>query len=293
MTAGQRAELGVVVVHHRTPGHLYDALWRIGAAMPAPMVVLVDTAPDDEVLTAAAKIVPDLVVVPTANHSYSHAVNRGWQELARLGAPRYLAQMNADVMVEPDTFERLIAALDADPGAGIAGPLPVTASGKPQDLGPLYAFEYRRLRRSSAGSVKVRWLSGCMQLVKPAVLEAVGAFDTAYRFANEDMEFCLRAAGAGFTSLLVDARVVHLGGSSTPKHPAFHVEGRRGGYLLSSKYLPPPLSFLHRGFLRTEAALGSALARDPVVKVGHQRMARLIRDGAWHRSPFGATLDDR
>lgn len=254
--------------------------------------MLVDTAPNDDVLTAARKIVPGLVVVPTKNHSYSHAVNRGWEELAKL-APQYLAQMNADVMVEVNTFERLIAALEADPEAGIAGPLAVTTTGKPQDLGPLYALAYSRLRRTHGGSVKVRWLSGCLQLAKRAVLEKVGAFDTEYRFANEDMEFCLRAADAGFTSLLVDTEVLHLGGASTPRHPAFHVEGRRGGYLLSAKYLPPAVSFLHRGFLRTEAALGSALAKDPVVKVGHQRMARLIRDGAWHRSPFGATLDDR
>ena len=284
--------LGIVVVHHRTPGPLFDALWRLGAAAPDAAVVLVDTAPDDEVLAAARRIRPGLNVVATANHSYSHAVNRGLQELAAR-APGYLAIMNADVMVEPDTFARLIGTLAATPGAGVAGPLALVPSGKPQDLGPLYALEYRRLRRSPHGSVKVRWLSGCLQVVDSAVVDAVGGYDTEYRFTNEDMEFCLRAAGAGFASLLVDTEVVHLGGTSTPKHPAFHVEGRRGGYLLSEKYLPAVVTYLHRGFLRAEAALGGALARDPVVKVGHQRMARLIRDGAWYRSPFGATLDDR
>jgi GT2 family glycosyltransferase len=289
---GSGRELGITVVHHRTPGPLFDALWRIGAAAPDAAVVLVDTAPEDDVLAAAARILPGLMIVATANHSYSHAVNRGWKELEPL-APRYLAQMNADVMVEPDTFTRLAGALAATPGAGIAGPLALTPAGKPQDLGPLYALEYRRLRRPSRGSVKVRWLSGCLQLVDRAVIDAVGGYDTEYRFTNEDMEFCLRAARAGYSSLLVDTEVVHLGGTSTPKHPAFHVEGRRGGYLLSATYLPSALTFLHRGYLRTEAALGSALARDPVVKVGHQRMARLIREGAWHRSPFGATLDDR
>lgn len=298
MNSGARPELGIVVVHHRTPGPLYDALWRIGAAAPDAVVVLVDTAPDDEVLAAAARILPGLIGLPTSNHSYSHAVNRGWNELAAL-SPRYLAQMNADVMVEPDTFTRIIAALEADPAAGVAGPLALTSHGKPQDLGPLYGIEYRRLRRAThrrdgAGtSVRVRWLSGCLQVAKRAVIEKVGGYDQEYRFTNEDMEFCLRASAAGFASLLVDTRVVHLGGTSTPRHPAFHVEGRRGGYLLSATYLPPAVSFLHRGFLRTEAALGSMLARDPVVKVGHQRMARLIRDGTWHRSPFGATLDDR
>ena len=43
-------ELGIAVVHHRTPGPLFDALWRIGAAAPDAAVVLVDTAPHDAVL---------------------------------------------------------------------------------------------------------------------------------------------------------------------------------------------------------------------------------------------------
>lgn len=286
------AELGIVVVHHRSPGPLYDALWRIGAAAPAATVVLVDTAPDDEVLKAAAGILPRIVIVPSVNHSYSHAVNRGLEALTA-AAPSYLVVMNADVMVETETFTALARALDAHPEAGVAGPLALTPNGKPQDLGPLYALEYRRLRRSPGGSVAVRWLSGCLQMIDPAVVAAVGGYDPEYRFCNEDMEFCLRAGKAGFASLLVDTTVVHLGGTSTPSHPAFHVEGRRGGYLLSSQYQPAAVSFLHRGFLRAEAAIGGALARDPVVRAGHQRMARLIHDGAWHESPFGATLDDR
>jgi len=286
-------ELGVVVVHHRSPEVLFDALRRLIASVPQAAVVLVDTAPVVEVLAEARRIVPGITVVRAPNHSYSHSVNSGFAALTPL-RPRYLALMNADVMVEPHTFTDLTAALDATPDAGIAGPLALTPAGVPQDLGPLYAIEYRRLRRSPSGRVRVRWLSGCLQVVRPAVIETVGGYDPVFRFCNEDTEFCLRAAARGsFASLLVDTTVVHLGGASTPRDPAFHVEGRRGGYLLSTRYMPPPIRFLHRGFLRAEAAVGGALARDPVVRVGHQRMASLIRRGAWHDSPFGDTLDDR
>lgn len=286
-------ELGIVVVHHRAPEVLYEALERVKVAAATAAVVLVDTAPDEAVLTAARRIVPRLTVVTATNHSYSHSVNEGLAALASV-RPRYLALMNADVLVEPQTFDDLIAALEADPTAGIAGPLASTPAGRPQDLGPLYALNYLRLRRSRTRSVRVSWLSGCLQVVDPAVITSVGGYDPAFRFCNEDIEFCLRAAARGsFRSVLVDTPVVHLGGASTPSDPAFHVEGRRGGYLLSTRYLPPTVRFLHRGFLRAEAAIGSALARDPVVRAGHERMARLIRRGAWDASPFGATLDDR
>lgn len=288
-----RPDLGVVVVHHRSPEPLFDALWRLGAVEQDAVIVLVDTAPDPDVLAEARRIVPSLRVVTPTNHSYSHSVNTGFEALAEL-EPRYLALMNADVMVEQDTFTALMAALEAHPDAGIAGPLALTPAGRPQDLGPLYAVNYRRLRRAADGRVRVRWLSGCLQVVRPAVLESVGGYDPAFRFCNEDTEFCLRAAVRGsFTSLLVDTPVIHLGGTSTPSHPAFHVEGRRGGYLLSTRFQPPTVRFLHRGFLRAEAAVGGTFARDPVTKAAHRRMAALIRCGGWDDSPFGATLDDR
>lgn len=293
MTSRRQGELGIVVVHHKTPAVLYRALERVATAEPGATLVLVDTAPDPAVLARATAAAPGLVVVPTANTGYAAAVNRGIAALlAGPTQPSYVALMNADVLVGQSTFADLTAALDGGAGS-IAGPLARTPAGALQDLGPLYALAYRRSRRAGGAPVRVRWLSGCLQVMTLDVVRDLGGYDEAFRFCNEDMEFCLRAAAAGHLSLLVASDVVHLGGTSTPSHPAFHVEGRRGGYLLGERYLPPAVSFLHRGFLRAEALLGGWLARDEVARDAHRRMARLIHDGAWHTSPFGATLDDR
>src|SRR5690606_9264111 len=56
--------------------------------------------------------------------------------------------------------------------------------------------------------------------------------------------------------------VTHLGGTSTPPHPAFHVEGRRGGYLVTARHLPGAARALHRAYLVLEGSLGALLARD-------------------------------
>lgn len=283
------AELGIVVVHHRTPQDLLaDALARLRAAAPSARVVLVDTAggPAADTVSVGPS---NWETVQVPNHSYSHAVNSG---LERLSEP-YLVVMNADVLVEHDTFDRLLSAMRADPQAGIVGPLALTPDGRPQDLGLPYRLAYAAAARSGAAGARVSWLSGCLQLIDRGLYEAIGGYDDSLRFFNEDLEYCLRARRAGRICRLVAAPVVHVGGASTPAHPAFHVEGRRGGYLLTQRYRSPAFAFLHRGFLRMEALLGAWSARDEPTRDSHRAMKRLLASGDWQRSPFGATLDDR
>src|SRR5680860_899549 len=286
-SADQR--LGIVVVAHRTPRDLLDrAMARVAAAAPEARVVVVETGGGPTV-ERAASWPATLEAVATANHSYSRAVNVG---LERLTTP-YLVVMNADVLVERDTFDRLLTAHRGDSRAGVVGPLALTPEGRPQDLGLPYRLNYAAARRSGESGASVSWLSGCLQLFDRDLYQTIGGYDESLRFFNEDLEFCLRARRAGRRCLLVVAPVVHHGGVSTPSHPAFHVEGRRGGYVLSERYLPNVVTFMHRAFLRAEAAIGARLARDENARAGHAMMANLIREGAWHESPFGPTLDDR
>lgn len=283
------AGLGVVVVHHRTPRELLDdALRRLALAAPASRVVLVDTGADPD-LAPGAGWPRRLEVLPSANHSYSRAVNQG---AARLDSP-LLAIMNADVLVEQDTFERLGAALTSDPLAGVAGPLALTTQGRPQDLGLPYRLVYARATRAGEGGAPAPWLSGCLQLIDAQLFDGLGGYDESLRFCNEDLDFCLRVRRSGRRCLLVPAPVVHVGGVSTPDDPTFHVEGRRGGYVITQRYRSPPFALLHRGFLRAEAALGNRFAADDAARARHTAMARWLSAGAWDRSPFGATLDDR
>src|SRR5690606_2403921 len=110
------------------------------------------------------------------NHSYSRAVNLG---LKRLTEP-FLVVMNADVLVEPDTFERLLAALEEDSGAGLAGPLALTPRGHPQDLGLPYRLAYARALRAGGSGTRVAWLSGCLQLIQRRVYENIGGYDETF-----------------------------------------------------------------------------------------------------------------
>ncbi len=286
--AGVTPELTVVVVHHRTPEILEACLERLGRCEPSVRRVVVETAPDEAVLETLRDRHPDVTVVTALNHSYAHAVNVG----LKLADGTFVAHMNADVYVEPDTFARLVDALERHPGAGVAAPLARTPQGRRQDHGVLYHPHYLRLGLRPGGSVRVPWLTGCLQVVRRSVLDRIGGLDPSLRFYNEDMEFCLRARAAGFRCLLVDVPVLHLGGTATPSAGAFLVEGVRGGYQLSRRYLPAPARLAHRVALATWGSLGGAFGREPERRRALRRIGAMARSGRFDESPFGDTLLD-
>jgi len=285
---GVTEALTVVVVHHRTPEALATCLERLAGCRPPVRPVVVDTSPDDAAAGSLRARHPDVLAMSAPNHSYAHAVNVGLKH----ADGTFAAHMNADVFVEPDTFERLLGALRHDPDAGVAAPLARTPRGRRQDHGLLYHRHYLRLGLRPGGSVRVPWLTGCLQVVRRSALERVGGLDASLRFYNEDLEFCLRARAAGFACRLVDTPVLHLGGASTPADGAFLVEGVRGGYQLSRRYLPRPVRLAHRAGLAVWGALEGTLARSPQRRGALRRIAAMARTGRFDDAPFGDTLAD-
>lgn len=286
--------LTVAAVHYRTPELAVSCLERVRRSAPQAELRLVDTDPDEAFARALAKERPDVAYLGAANRSYAHAVNVG---LAG-ATTEYLAFMNADVIVTDRTFSDLIAALGADRDAGAAGPLVNDRGGRLQGLGPAYAGHYRRLRRASHAdavphAVTVPWLSGCLTVVRLSDWRALGGYDEAFRFYNEDLDFGLRLRESGRRNLLVDTPVVHLGGTSTPAHPAFALEGRRGGLLVGKRHYGAALRAAQVAFVAVEAAVGSLLARTPGRRAANAELLRIVRTGDLGATPFGATLDER
>ncbi len=303
MLANMPSSLGIAVIHHRTPQVALDCLARLRTAAPGAQVVVVDTAPDPSFRRELAELHPDVAFLPVANHSYARSVNSG---LAALDAT-WLVQMNADVFVEPHTFDHLLGVLRHHPTGAVAAPLALDPTGAPQAMGAPYARHYRRLDRAARlnrlqgegptgalpAYVTVSWVAGYLQAMSRDTWHQVGGFDESFRFFNEDLDFCLRARQAGFHCLLVDSPVLHLGGSSTPTDPAFHAEGRRGGWLLARRHHGRARRLAHHAFLWAEAVAGSWLHPSRPQRAGHRLVLEMLRSGAWDESPFGPTLDDR
>ena len=274
--------LTLLVMHYRTPDVLRACLEKLAAFAPNTRVIVIDSSPPDE----TPSVETELVKVP--NHSFAHMLNCG---LKRVQTP-YVAHLNADVFIEPETLPQLLAAVQ-QPGVGMVGPTVRTPDGKLQNQGLPYRRHYRRLNRSTQ-AVSVPWLSGCLQLVRMEAVAAVGGMDASLRFYNEDMEWCFRFRRTGWACHLVKTEVLHLGGSSTPKDPRFTVEGYRGGYKLSQRYQGPVYQGLHRTAVRVQSAWGKRFSRDTVQQQAAAQISEMFRRGTFDESPFGeSSLDER
>ena len=67
----------------------------------------------------------------------------------------------------------------------------------------------------AGGIERVDAVTGCLMLVRRDVFAAIGLLDEDYFFSFEDLDFCLKAAAAGYASVLVrSATVFHEGSRS-------------------------------------------------------------------------------
>ena len=89
-------------------------------------VVVVDNESRDGTADVVETEFPDARVVPSRNHGFSHANNRG---LMTCDA-RYVLFLNPDTEIVEGTFEDLVRAMDARPTVGLIGVRQVTPDGR-------------------------------------------------------------------------------------------------------------------------------------------------------------------
>jgi hypothetical protein len=150
------------------------------------------------------------------NRQFAGGLNAGARAAFAAGADRVLL-LNNDTVLAPDALARLGAALDADPGVGIAGPLVrfleaperVLTAGERHVL-PLLCVPRTllRYRPRTATPYPVRGVMGCAMLVTRACFEAVGGFSEDIEVYYEDVDFCVGAHAAGFGALIEPRAIV-------------------------------------------------------------------------------------
>jgi GT2 family glycosyltransferase len=157
------------------------------------------------------------LVASERNLGYGAAVNL----VAARTASRWLAAANADVALRPGALERLVAAGEADPGAGIVAPSLVLPSGETQhsawafptvpatvlqNLGTLIvprAIAHRLALRGDWGPERARrvpWAVGAFLLIRREAWDATGGFDAAQWMSAEDLELGWRMREAGWAT---------------------------------------------------------------------------------------------
>jgi len=142
----------------------------------------------------------------------------------------YVLVANPDAIAEPDAVGTLVAFADAHPGCGIAGPQMHWPDGSRQPsrrrfptvrgtivrrtplrrLRPPYETqrEHYTLDERPTEPVRADWMLGAFLLMRRAMLDEIGGWDSGYRHYCEDIDVCYRAAQAGWERWYVPGAVV-------------------------------------------------------------------------------------
>jgi GT2 family glycosyltransferase/SAM-dependent methyltransferase len=213
-----------VIVHHRGRSLLDHCLRRLDQSSSVDLTTLVVANACEESLPEVALGRGDLHVLRVDTPLGFSAANNHAISWARqhLQAPDHWFFLNNDTAVEPDTIQRLVAAIEATPQAGIAGPLlriwgaedhlnslglNLTEIGEAWDEGiGIRLEEYGPIPRRR----EVLAVTGSALLVRDELLAEVGGWNELYGYYMEDLDLCLQARESGW-------RVIH-----EPTAVAFH-----------------------------------------------------------------------
>jgi GT2 family glycosyltransferase len=211
------------VLAHNEKANLLECLRSVALQdYPRVRTVVVDNDSRDGSPDAVRDRFPHAELIETgANLGYAEGNNVGLRRSLADGVD-YVLVLNADVVVAPDAVTHLVDALQRTPQAAFAGPLVYhfTEPSVIQSAGGLRTPDWRFVHRGPndpdegqyRATEPVAWATGCALLARTAALRRIGLLDPAFFIYYEEVDWCLRAAAAGYQVLFVPAaKVWHKG----------------------------------------------------------------------------------
>lgn len=180
------------------------------SGMPADVIVI-DNGSSDGTPEYVGKHFPEAVLISTGeNHGFGKANNIGFSYALEKGYD-YVYLLNQDAWIFPDTFSRLVDAMEKNPDYGVISPVQMTASMERPD--PRFAVKCldRPLAEYVPGNVyEVSFVMAAHWMINRRCLESVGGFSPAFRHYGEDDNWLHRASFHGFrTGFLAGCEAVH------------------------------------------------------------------------------------
>ena len=259
--------IAAIIVAHASEETIDDCLSRLRAAAGVVEIRVVDNQSRDGTLD----IVQRHALADSRVHFIANPDNPGFAVACNQGAADsrapWLAFVNPDCLVEPDSLSRLLAhaarlrlldSREALLGADLVGEdgqRDAAARRRDPDFAAMLWSAVARDLSIAADDTRalqpVDAVSGALLFLSRELFGSISGFDEGYRLHAEDLDLCRRARAAAATVACAnDVRVVHVRGVSSRSRPLF-VEWHK-----------------HRGFWRYyrkfDAARDGALVRAAV-----------------------------
>jgi GT2 family glycosyltransferase len=224
--------LSIIIVNWNTRDLLSQCLESVYATISGLDFELwvVDNASTDGSLLMLRQHFPGVQVIANSDNLGFACANN---QALRLCQGEYALLLNSDAFLLPNAAQSLVAALQADPRAGIAGARLRYPDGRAQksharlpalscELGSLLGLDrslprklhLEREQRLPARATGV--VSGACMLLRRTLWEQIGLFDENFFMFSEEVDLCKRAHQAGWRVLHVpSAQVIHIAAGSS------------------------------------------------------------------------------
>ncbi len=266
-------ELSIIIVNYNTKKLIkkaLDSIYKYNYKFEYEVIV-VDNASSD----GSRKMIEDnynqvILIENEENLGFATASNIG----IRRAKGRYILLLNSDTVVYDQTFKKMIAYMENNPGVGAAGCKVILPNGKldrackrsfPTPANAL--FNILKLDRRFPGNKRfgsynlsyldknktheVDSLVGAFMMVRREVLEEVGLLDQDFFMYGEDLDWCYRIKKAGWKIVYYhEAKIMHVkGGSNKQKSNKIIFEFYRSMLLFYNKHYKHKYSLLTKNIV--------------------------------------------
>ena len=239
-------KLSIIIVNYNVEHFLEQCLHSVRKAsknLAVEVFVVDNNSVDGSVALVKDKFPEVKLIANKENLGFAKANNQAM----RMATGAYILLLNPDTVVEENTFDKVVAFMDAHPNAGGLGVqmidgkgnfLPESKRGLPTPSVAFYKMfgfskifpKSKKFGRYHLGFLdkdqthEIEILSGAFMLLRKAALDKVGLLDEEYFMYGEDIDLSYRLILGGYKNYYFhDTRIIHYKGESTKKSSVNYV----------------------------------------------------------------------
>lgn len=268
-------DISFVIVSLNTGEYLRNCLESLITSLDQSLqfeIIVVDNGSSDSTIEMLNKNFPQINLIKNeTNLGYTKAMNMGLE----ISQGNYLVQLNPDVIIYPETFQKILSYLNQNTDVGICTPKVINSDGtlqkqchrsfaRPWDV-ITYFLGLDRLFPNSRlfGRYLLTYLpedaisdvdavSGSCMIIRKEVIRDIGILDERFFAYQEDTDFCFRAKKKHWRVIYFPGAVVkHFGGKGGSLEQPFKAifAWHKSYFLYYKKHLAAEYFFLINWFM--------------------------------------------